>query len=117
MNDRIRVLRRADRDVDRIVWWIVNRQKSPEGAASWYRAYESCLQRLAQSARDQPFAPENDFAEFEVRHMTFKTRSGRMYRLLFTIVGNEIRILHVRGPGQDLVRPEELVLIDDDSDS
>ena len=115
MSDHIRVSRRADRDVDRIVWWIANRQKSPEGAARWYRAYETCLKRLVQSARGQPFAPENDFAEFEIRQMTFKTNRGRMYRLLFTIVGSEIRVLHVRGPGQDLVPPDDLLFVDDDA--
>jgi hypothetical protein len=45
-------------------------------------------------------APENEFVAREIRHIVFRTRHGRPYRALFTIVGNEVRILRVRGPGQ-----------------
>ena len=56
----------------------------------------------------QGFVHSLAFADFEVRHMTFKTRRGRPYRLLFTLADREARVLHVRGPGQDLVSADEL---------
>ena len=108
MTFRIHVLRRANRDVDHFLSWISHDRKSPQGAVRWYRAYEMALDRLARVADQQPLAPENEFADFEVRHMTFKTRRGRPYRLLFTLADREVRGLHVRGPGQDLVSADEL---------
>lgn len=38
----------------------------------------------------------------------FKTRKGRKYRVLFTIQDQTAIILHVRGPGQDLLDPDDL---------
>ncbi len=43
----------------------------------------------------------------------FRTRRGRSYRAVFVIVGDivgdEVRILRVRGPGQELIEPDEIV--------
>ena len=111
---QIKVLRRADRDVDRILRWLFETQKAPMGAASWFRAYERALQRLANDADSQPHAPESEFSHYEVRHVLFKTRRGRVYRILFTIVGDEARVLHVRGPGQNILSAEQLGPSDDD---
>ena len=108
MTFRINVLSRANRDVNHFMSWIAHERKSPQGAVSWYQAYESALERLAYVADQQPLAPENEFADFEVRHMAFKTRRGRPYRMLFTLDDCEVRVLHVRGHGQDLVSADEL---------
>jgi plasmid stabilization system protein ParE len=104
----VRVLRRADREVEAILHFIAEERKAPEGARRWYRAYETALQRLAKEANNLPFAPENEFVDYEVRQTLFRTRKGRTYRGLFTIVGDEVRLLHVRGPGQNLMTEEEL---------
>ncbi len=40
--------------------------------------------------------------------MFFRTRRGRRYRALFEIRENRVLILHVRGPRQNLVSPDEL---------
>lgn len=107
MRFQIKVLRRADRDVDRILWWFSNQQKSPSGAATWFRSYEAALQRLSEFADSQSLSPESEYATHDVRHALFKTRRGRVYRILFTIVGDEARVLHVRGPGQNLVSVDQ----------
>jgi hypothetical protein len=38
----------------------------------------------------------------------------RKYRGLFTVVDDEIRLLHVRGAGQDLMTPGDIELFDGD---
>jgi len=43
-----------------------------------------------------------------IRHVFFRTRAGRTYRALFLLVGDEVRVLRVRGPGQPPVGPDEL---------
>ena len=104
MKFQVLVLRQADADIDSIVTWLMNR--SPSGARSWHRALEAAFDWLEVNAASCPPAPENDFFPEEIREHLFKTRRGRPYRLLFTRVGKQVRLLHVRGPGQDLVRPE-----------
>ena len=104
MKLRIVVLRQADADIDSIITWLANR--SPSGARSWYHALESALDWLESNAQSCGLAPENESFPEEIRQHLFKTRRGRPYRLLFTIAGPQVRILHVRGPGQDLVSPE-----------
>jgi len=54
-----------------------------------------------------PLAPESKSFDIEIRHALFRTRSGRPYRAIFTVVGDEVRILRVRGRGQPPVRPRD----------
>jgi plasmid stabilization system protein ParE len=97
------LLRQAEIDIDTILAWLV--KLSPAGARSWFRALETAIEWLELHASSSPLAPENDWFAEEIRQHIFKTKRGRPYRLLFTVVGKQVRILHVRGPGQDLVRP------------
>jgi hypothetical protein len=53
-------------------------------------------------------APESDELNIELREKIFKTRQGRPYRLLYTIVGREVFILRVRGSGQSPVTAEDI---------
>jgi len=95
-------MRQADAEIDSIVAWLTNR--SPTGAQSWYRALTEALDWLESNAPSCGKAPEDDAFVEEIRQHMFKTRRGRPYRLLFA--GNQVRVLHVRGPGQDLVWPD-----------
>jgi hypothetical protein len=53
-------------------------------------------------------APESAEVDYPVQQFLFKTPRGRKYRILYTIVGDEVRVLHVRGPGQDVItRPKK----------
>jgi len=110
MSFLVRVLRCADQEVQDILHFIAKERMAPEGARAWYRAYEAALERLAEAARTLPLAAENEFVNYEVRQILFKTRKGRTYRGLFTIVGEEVRLLHVRGPGQDVLKGEQVGL-------
>ena len=87
--------------------WLAER--SPRGVSHWLAAFDDALRRLEQTPGAYPSAPENEFVEgWEIRHVVFKTRAGRPYRALFTIVGDEVRVLHVRGPGQSPVSSQDL---------
>lgn len=108
MNFRIKVLRPADRDVDEIVMWLCRKRAGMPVVARWVQAYEAALDRLKAFADQQPFAPEDELVDFDVRQVHFKTRRGRSYRILFTIVADEVRVMRVRGPGQDFVPAEKM---------
>lgn len=101
MSFRIRVLKQAADELQEIYDWIQIR--SPEGAENWLEALNKAAERVLVHPRSFPAAPEDEFVAYDVRHFFFRTRSGRKYRALFTVVAEEIRILHLRGAGQDLM--------------
>ena len=92
----------AQRNVSAIHDWIELR--SPEGATRWYGAFRRTVEVLANEAERFSIAPESRQFKKTVRYAPFGTRSGRTYRLLFTITGSDIDVLFVRGPGQDYVK-------------
>ncbi len=52
-------------------------------------------------------APENDAVEPEVRQLLYGKRSG-VYRALFTLTGQEVRVLHIRHAARTTLTAEEL---------
>lgn len=105
MKFRVKALRRAEADIRQISNYIFTH--SPQGADAWLNAYKEAVDRLSESATSYSAAYENDHFEIEVKQTLFKTKHGRVYRLLFTIVGHEVRFLRVRGPGQAVIDPKE----------
>jgi plasmid stabilization system protein ParE len=99
MKYKIVVLRQAEDDVQTIFDWLFKR--SPAGARSWYRAFEQALDRF--EADRFSFAPERQFFPDAIRECFFKTRAGRRDRILLVIATSQVRVLHVRGPGQQFV--------------
>jgi plasmid stabilization system protein ParE len=106
MNFTVITLRAAERDFNGMLEHIAVRSKA--GAEAWARAFDKALARLEESADSCPLAAENEYVDFEVREILFKTRRGLIYRILFTIRENMVFILHVRGPGQDFVAAMEI---------
>jgi len=103
MRYSVEISDQADVDVQVIYDWIAER--APAGAHRWYDAYQAALDKLAASADRYALAPESSFFPQEVRQLLFKTRKGRHYRILYSVFGRQVVVLHVRGPGQKFVRP------------
>lgn len=111
MARHVRLLRRAKRDAAAITDWIAERSKA--GADRWVAALDKALDSIDQFPDSHPLAEENDeFPNDTIRQFFFKTRRGRKYRGVFTVVGKEIRVLRSRGPGQDLIGPDDVDLPD-----
>ena len=53
-------------------------------------------------------APESAYIDRDIRQLIFKTRKGLPYRLLYTIDDEVVLALHIRGPGQPLLKADEL---------
>lgn len=107
MTYRLVIVEPAEVDVDGIYAYLLAR--SPQGAASWYRAFVACTRRIVLRPFTCSIAPENAEFDFELRQALFKTRYGSVYRCVFTIVGEEVRILRVRGPGQAPLKAADIV--------
>src|SRR5882724_789363 len=95
---RVKVLRNASRELNLTAAWI--RKRSARGAARWLKAFEKALTRIAAAPLSCSLAPESEGSAVEVWQVFFKTPRGHRYRALFAVIGDEIRVLHVRGPGQ-----------------
>ena len=106
MKFRVKVLPKAEDDIRNIANYI--HEQSSKSAEAWLNAYRQARMRLADNATIYGNAIENEHFDIDVRQALFKTKYGRVYRLLFTIIGEEVRILRVRGPGQAPVKPNEL---------
>lgn len=103
MKFTVKISDQADTDAQVIFDWIAER--SPAGALKWYEAYQAAVVRLEVNAGQHPLAAESNWFPKEVRQMLFKTRKDLRYRILYSISESKVDVLHVRGPGQDLVRP------------
>jgi plasmid stabilization system protein ParE len=107
MTYRVQLTFRAERDVDHILNYLVRR--SPQGAATWAARWNEILVQLSESPGQLHLAPETEDHAVELRHVVFKTRRGLKYRAIFFLQGDLVLVTHVRGPGQDLVSPHDLL--------
>ena len=105
MRFNVHVMPIATRELDHIIAWVADR--SPSGAARLLGRFHQSLKSLETNPHRHGIAPESELVGREIRQMFFKTRKGRTYRALFDIHDDLVRVLHVRGPGQDLIDPED----------
>ncbi|HUE73195.1 MAG TPA: type II toxin-antitoxin system RelE/ParE family toxin [Pirellulaceae bacterium] len=105
---QVNTLPRSEADFDGYYGYI--EQRSPAGAAAWANAFFRALKSLEQNPLAHGLAPEDSDHDVEIRQIFFRTRHGHNYRALYTIDGNVVYVLHIRGPGQDLMRADEVTL-------
>ena len=106
MTYSVSILLRARQDVQQIFDWLAAR--SEQGAQIWFESFVISVSALSKNPFLAAIAPENDHCKREIRHVLFRTRQGRFYRALFTVVESEVRILRVRGPGEPPVRSKDM---------
>lgn len=100
------VLRRAEQDLHAAADWIA--EHSPEAAARWFNSFIDALLSLEKNPERCGVAPENEASSYELRQLIFRLRQGRPFRAIFTITGNQVRVLRIRGAGQDLLSDEDI---------
>jgi plasmid stabilization system protein ParE len=106
MSRTLRILERARTDVDNIFDWLVHR--SVRGAITWYLAFGRAVEKIAAAPESYAAAPEADLLGRPLRQSLFKTRRGRIYRIVFEFTDTETVLLRVRGPGQPRLKRREL---------
>lgn len=85
-------------------------KRSRRGANSWANAYFQMLRAIKNNPEGYSLAPESSLHEEDIRQAVFRTRRGLPYRALFLIRKNVVRVIHLRGPGQDNLSVDELTL-------
>jgi plasmid stabilization system protein ParE len=105
MSYTVHITDRAISDVDTAVARIA--QQAPRNAANWHVRLLTSLQSLEYNPRTYPLAEEAQDLKIELREMLFGKRSG-VWRILFTIEGDKVNVLHVRHAARDRLTAEDV---------
>jgi plasmid stabilization system protein ParE len=82
-------------------------ERAPQTALAWLDRFEVEINTLENFPERCALAPENNLVEAEIRQLIYGRRQGA-YRALFTIVGDEVRVLHIRRAVRDWATAEDL---------
>ena len=91
---RVESTAEAELDSIAILEWLMAQQAGDAGLR-WFLALDDVIASLATLPHRCALAPENARFPFEVRQLLYG-RKPHVYRILFTIRGDTVYILHVR---------------------
>jgi plasmid stabilization system protein ParE len=91
---RVETSAQAERDADEIPEWLLS-QHAGETGIRWFLGLEDAVNSLARFPERCPLAPETIRFSFEVRQFLYG-RKPNVYRILFTIEGDTVNVLHIR---------------------
>jgi plasmid stabilization system protein ParE len=106
MSYRVELTDRAYRDLDRLMNWLAER--SPGAEERLLARFQKALIRLESNPFTCGFAFENSEFPDELRHLLFETRKGRVYRALFVVRDDVVKVLTIRAPDEKPIRPDDL---------
>lgn len=102
MRFRIVIEATAIEDLEAINLWLS--RHSGSAASAWYAQMAQEAGSLDTAPQRCPFAPENNSFEEEIRHLLFGKRRN-VYRVIFTLRGTSVHVLHVRDGAQQPLEP------------
>jgi plasmid stabilization system protein ParE len=94
MTFRVELSAQAESDADAILEWLLSQHAGDTGIR-WFIALEEAIASLSTLPARCPLAPENSRLPFETRQLLYG-RKPHVYRIVFTIDGDAVNILHIR---------------------
>ncbi len=91
---QVKTTAKARRDLDGILNRLLS-QEAGEAGLRWFQGLRQAVATLADFPQRCALAPENAVFPFEVRHL-FYGRKPHVYRIIFTVEGNTVAVLHIR---------------------
>jgi plasmid stabilization system protein ParE len=91
---RVEPTAQTQQDLDGILEWLLE-QGAGEAGLRWFFKLEEAIASLSELPHRCPLAPEDKEFPFEVRQLVHG-RKPHQYRVLFTIDGDTVVILHIR---------------------
>ena len=83
----------AQQDITEAHSWLAERE--PDAADRWFDSLYDAIGSLEVFPERCPLAPECKFLNAGIREI-FHGRRQHKYRILFTVSGSEVHVLHVR---------------------
>jgi plasmid stabilization system protein ParE len=102
----IRLGPKAIEDVDATVAWLADR--SLDGARAWLHALDEAKEAVVLAPFSFSRSRDSRRTGRDIRDAFFKTRRGKIYRIVFLIDGEDVEVLRIRGSGQPNLRAEDL---------
>ncbi len=106
MRYKVHVSARAIRDLESSRDYLA--QHAPETVEQWYSAILDSLNTLENDPHRWSLAPESARFPFELRQLMIRSKSRKANRALFVVLGDQVRVLAVRRPGQPLVTQRDI---------
>lgn len=99
MGYRVELTRNAERDLEHLYVWVVNR--APTQGAAWFNGLERAILSLEEMPKRHRFAREPFGPKLRIRVLRYGEQP-HVYRVLFTIdeAAKAVRVLHIRHGGR-----------------
>ncbi len=91
---RVETSAEAEFDAISVLEWLIA-QGAGDAGWRWFLALEDAIASLANFPGRCAVAPESSLFPFEVRQLLYG-RKPHVYRILFTIENDIVRVLHIR---------------------
>lgn len=98
MTYKVEFAQSAQDDADAAYLWIA--EQAPEAATKWFNKLQQQVESLATHPKRCPLAPESAAFQQEMRQLLYGN-----YRLLFTLRGRTVHLLHVRHAAMQPIEP------------
>ena len=92
-------------EIEEAYCWLEN--EAPNYAPAWFNDLLKAIDSLETFPERCPVAPESMLVDFQVLQL-LHGRGKTVYRILYTVFGSTVRVLHVRHAGRKYFGPEEL---------
>ena len=92
----------AEADLEEAYGWLS--EQAAEAAVKWYNGVLDAFLSLETFPERCPLAPESQAFEREIRQLLHVKRQ-HVYRILFDVSGETVRILHVRHGARQHLKP------------
>lgn len=95
MKYRVIVTPEAEYDL-RTVYHYIRKRGAPQSARAWISGVRKRIKSLARHPERTPMAPESASFSEPIRELLYGAGNRGTYRILFTIIGVTVFVLHVR---------------------
>lgn len=97
---RRRVIVQAPAEADAEAVYLGIQKLAPHAAAEWFNGLVDAVESLSEMSERCPLTPETDEFVEEIRQLLYGS-----YRILFTIRGEQVHVLHIRHQARDRWMP------------
>ena len=99
----------AMEELDAAYEWL--RSRAPEAAAKWFNGFVAALEQLRTSPESFGSVLDVRGLPYPIRELLYGKRQHK-YRAFFTIVGDEVHVLHIRHGARRTWNPKNLPRFD-----
>jgi len=83
------------------------RLDNPRAATAWLKGARQCIKSLAQHPERCPLAPETTSFVEPIRELLYGHGNRGTYRILYTVLGKTVFVLHVRHGAMQPWKPDK----------